>query len=106
MGNMEHYKDGVYMHENGLKVLVTRDTINGQTRIHMSVSHNDRLPTWDEMKHIREAILPMNRDFICFFPKAEDYVNLHPNCLHWLELKPSDKLNNFIDRADNSEPYV
>ncbi len=102
---MNKYKAGLYF-RGEVVAATTCDTANGQTRIHMSVSHEDRLPTWDEMKELREEILPMNRDFVMFFPKAEDYVNIHPNCLHILELKPSDKLNNFIDRADGLSPLV
>lgn len=94
---MQQYKEGVYR-RGELSVITTCDTSEGRVRIHMSVSHKDRLPTWDEMKELREEILPLNRDFIMFFPKIEDYVNLHTNCLHLMELKPSDNLNNFIDR--------
>jgi hypothetical protein len=94
---MEPYKDGIYA-RGDLNVIITKDTADGQTRIHMSVSHSDRLPTWEEMKNIREELLPLNRDFAMMFPNVRDYVNIHPNCLHLIELKPSDRLSSFIDR--------
>ena len=102
---MEYYKEGLY-YRGELKIAITQDSINGQKRIHMSVSHFSRLPTWTELKIVREELLPMNRDFIMFFPREEDYINLHPYCLHLTELKPSDKLNNFIDRKDGKEPLT
>jgi hypothetical protein len=91
------YKEGS-IRAGDLEVLMTKDTKDGQTRIHMSVSHANRLPTWEEMKELREKYLPLNRDFIMFFPKIEDYVNIHPYCLHLVELKESDRLDKFVDR--------
>ena len=91
------YKEGAYTRKE-LTIVITQDTADGQTRIHMSVSHQERLPTWDEMKKVREELLPLNRDFAMIFPKQEDYINIHPYCLHLMEIKPSDKFNNFIDR--------
>jgi hypothetical protein len=95
---MSQYK-GTWVQVGELRTFTSVDSHDGQNRIHMSVSCAGRLPTWDEMKEMREKFLPLNRDFCMFFPDVKDYVNNHPYCLHLIELKPSDRLANFIDRV-------
>lgn len=70
-----------------LKAIVTHEPI-GRTRKlwHVSISHPNRYPTWDEQvdalrqlgpKHITwEMILP---------PDGDGYVNLHGTTFHWME---------------------
>ena len=54
---------------------------------HLSISHKDRYPTWDEIKSAREEHLPMDKTFAMYFPPSEEYVNLHQNCFHLWETK-------------------
>ena len=56
-------------------------------RLHLSISHKDRLPTWDEIKEIRERLLPADA-FMCIpFPPKKHWVNVHAYCLHLWEHK-------------------
>ena len=52
---------------------------------HLSISHRERYPTWDEIKEAREEFLPMDKTFAMFFPPSKEYVNIHPNCFHLWE---------------------
>lgn len=56
---------------------------------HMSISHNNRYPTWDEIRDAWYALVPNsnNRIGAMILPKKEDYINLHPNCFQVHELK-------------------
>lgn len=60
-------------------------------RIHMSISHQDRYPTWGEIKEAREQFLPMGKFFAMIIPPTKYYVNMHPNCFHLWELREEDE---------------
>ena len=49
---------------------------------HVSVSHGDRCPTWEEMCHIKSIFWDDDDTVIQYHPKKIDYVNIHPYCLH------------------------
>lgn len=53
---------------------------------HLSVSHPQRYPTWDEIKEIRYALLPDSKTFAILFPPMAQYVNVHPRCFHLHEV--------------------
>lgn len=59
-------------------------------RWHLSISHPDRYPTWDEISDARESLLPRGLVFAQILPSDLDqYVNLHPNCFHLWEVHDS-----------------
>lgn len=53
---------------------------------HLSVSHPNRYPNWDEIKAIRYGLLPDNKTFAIVLPPSSQYVNLHQNCFHLFEV--------------------
>ena len=56
---------------------------------HVSVSTRNRCPTWDEMCWVKDLFFDVTEYAIQIHPRAEDYVNDHPHCLHlW---KPQDE---------------
>lgn len=62
-----------------LTVLLTREF----GRLHLSVSHPQRMPTWGEVSeifynHIREN----DETVVLVLPKPENFVNLHQFCFH------------------------
>lgn len=55
---------------------------------HVSVSRQDRCPTWDEMCQVKALFWTDDDCVIQYHPPASEYVNNHPNCLHlW---RPTD----------------
>ena len=54
---------------------------DGKEWVHLSVARRTRLPTWEELKQVKEVILGDRWCAQIFPPKAE-YVNTHPYCLH------------------------
>ena len=54
---------------------------------HMSISHKDRYPTWDEIKQARYDLLSKSKTFAMLLPPEKEYVNIHPNCFHLYEIK-------------------
>lgn len=56
---------------------------------HLSVSCRERYPTWDELAHAREHLLPMDATFALIFPPPAEYVNRDPNRFHLWQVQPS-----------------
>jgi len=49
---------------------------------HVSVSHPQRCPTWDEMQFVKELFWKDDEVVIQYHPAKKDYVNVHGHCLH------------------------
>ena len=82
-----------------LQTLVSQDQPdNSRPLWHLSVSHRnldgkpDRVPTWDELKHAKYALVPADVPMVLIFPRkklpAGGYVNLYETCLHLWEAEP------------------
>lgn len=54
--------------------------------LHLSISRNDRYPSWEEMVQVAEIIAGSDLDMAMIKPRRSDYVNEHPYCLHWWEM--------------------
>jgi hypothetical protein len=54
-------------------------------RIHMSISHPSRYPSWKEIKDARYALVPDRKDMAMYLPRKSEYVNVDPNCFHLYE---------------------
>lgn len=49
---------------------------------HVSVSRQDRCPTWEEMCQVKDLFWDGEDCVIQFHPPESEYVNAHPRCLH------------------------
>lgn len=81
MSNKNEFKPGIYLFGE-CNAVVTIE--NGC--YHISISHPERLPTYDELKEARYKFAP---DFVYMaqiFPPMDEFVNLHPFCLHLYEI--------------------
>lgn len=56
---------------------------------HMSISHPDRYPTWDEVRDAWYALVPNsnNRVGAMILPNKKDYINICENCFQVQEIK-------------------
>lgn len=71
-----------------LQVIVSYEQIDG-LKWHISVTHDARCPTWDELKQAKYTLLPSDADVemsIVFPRKTDDYVDIHKFCLHLWEV--------------------
>jgi hypothetical protein len=57
---------------------------------HVSVSVEDRCPTWDEMEYIAMMFFKDDETAIQYHLPREDHINIHPFVLHWW--RPLSKL--------------
>lgn len=79
-----------YRTSTGLSVIVSEDHDGNVPLLHMSVAHNDRLPTYHEMKTLRYELCEKAKYMAMIFPPEEEFKNVHPNCLHLFELRPDE----------------
>ena len=72
-----------YVHrERGLLLMHSVDRVDGAWWDHLSVSHKDRLPSWEDLKLVKDLFIGADREAIQVLPRKVDYVNLAKNCLH------------------------
>lgn len=62
-------------------------------RWHLSISHPDRYPTWDQIKHARYALLEDVEYMVMILPPKSEYVNIHENCFHLNEFLDGDRVS-------------
>jgi hypothetical protein len=62
---------------------------DGEGWEHVSVSRQDRCPTWEEMCQVKAIFWDGEDCVIQYHPPESEYVNNHPYCLHlW---RPTDQ---------------
>jgi len=67
-----------YRHWRRLKVVASA----GEGWDHVSVSLDDRTPTWDEMEFIRKRFFKPDEVVIQLHLPESQHINYHPHCLH------------------------
>lgn len=71
-----------FMTDTGVKILKTVDnTPKWGWLKHVSISREDRYPSWDEILEVKENFFG-DVDCMMVMPKKEDYVNFHKNTFH------------------------
>lgn len=55
---------------------------DGSTFVHVSVARPDRLPSWEELKKVKDEFIGEHAPAYHVLPAKADYVNIHNHCLH------------------------
>lgn len=82
------FPDGTCFQKGALLAIVTEDETG---RFHLSVSLTHRLPTYDELKDARYALVPHDKWMVQVFPPPSEFINIHPYVLHLWELPQPQK---------------
>lgn len=73
----------VFVHGmTGLRVLASVERhSDGKRWAHVSCSYGDKLPSWDDLRRVKDIFLG---DVMAYqvLPPASEYVNMHPHTLH------------------------
>lgn len=77
----DHGNNGAFLVRIG-KRQFTVIASDGEGWEHVSVSLDDRCPTWREMCRIKDVFWDRSDVVMQLHPSESEYVNLHPNCLH------------------------
>lgn len=69
---------------------------DGKRWMHVSCSRPSSLPTWDDLRMVKDTFIG-DRKAIQILPAQAEYVNLHPNVLHLWACLDDDGLPDFRD---------
>lgn len=72
-------------------------------RWHISVSHAERVPSWEEMADACHAIRP-GVPFVMGVPPRSWWLNLHPNVLHLWQTKDDNLIADWRANAMGQQP--
>lgn len=62
-------------------------------RHHISFSKKSVLPSWSDVKAVREKFCKKNTFYVMVLPPEEFYVNLHKFCFHLWEVKSKEEID-------------
>lgn len=82
-------------HKTGLRVIASHGLYEGKRWMHVSVSDEGRLPTYDEMCFIKKEVIGADKKAIQVHPPEAEHVNIHPYCLHLWSPLGHDPLPDF-----------
>jgi hypothetical protein len=64
---------------------------------HLSISKPDHLPSWEEVRDARYALVPDEATMALLLPPKGEYVNVHEYCLQMYEI-PAEYIEQKQDR--------
>lgn len=68
---------------NGLAVIASAGIMaDGLEWLHVSFSRERKMPTYKDLQLVKREFIGNDKKALMVFPEQENYVNLHPNCLH------------------------
>lgn len=72
-----------FLCSDGVKVIAEVE-LHGSagTWLHVSLSRRDRVPSYDDVKRVKDLFVGDRRKAIQVFPAKDEHFNFHPNCLH------------------------
>jgi hypothetical protein len=73
---------GVFIVPSSAKVALRIIADAGQGWDHVSVSIEDRTPTWEEMDRIKRMFFKDKETAVQYHVPVNDHINIHPHCLH------------------------
>jgi hypothetical protein len=68
---------------------------DGRRWAHVSMSRPSRLPSWDDVREVKDTFIGRDRRAIQILPPQAEYVNLHKNVLHLWHCLDGDGLPDF-----------
>lgn len=72
-----------YIDLSGLRVILSIEKLpDGREYQHVSVSREDRYPSWEELLEIKSEFMGDDVEAYQVFPRVGEYINVHPNCFH------------------------
>jgi hypothetical protein len=68
---------------SGLRVLIDVSLKDDDRHwLHVSVSRKGWVPSWEDLKLVKNTFIGAERDAIMVLPRQSEYVNLHATCHH------------------------
>lgn len=89
--------DYVYQHVVRKLVVICSASVekDGKRWMHVSCSRPSSLPTWEDLRLVKDTFIGRDKKAIQVLPPEAEYVNLHPNVLHLWSCLDGDGLPDF-----------
>lgn len=89
--------DYVYQHISSKLAVICSATVeeDGRRWMHVSCSKPRCLPTWEDIRLVKDTFIGRERRAIQVLPPESEYVNLHPYVLHLWSCLDDDGLPDF-----------
>lgn len=72
-----------FRRRDGLAVIASGQVEgDGRRWLHVSLSRQGRLPSWDDLKDVKAAFVGPEREAYQVLPPEKKFVNIHRFCLH------------------------
>lgn len=55
---------------------------DGKRWLHVSVAHAERLPSWADLRFVKDVWIGRDRVALQVLPRHAEHVSIHPFCLH------------------------
>jgi hypothetical protein len=68
---------------------------DGKRWLHVSCARSNRLPSWEDLKLVKETFIGKDKKAIQILPSESEYVNCNPYCLHLWHCVGEDGLPDF-----------
>jgi hypothetical protein len=96
-------QDGAaFIHCTGLSVIASVGAeYDGKRWLHVSCAYHNRLPSWDDLRMVKDVFIGKHRKAIQVIPSAEEHININPNCLHLWCCLDVDQLPDFARGGDS-----
>lgn len=80
----------------GMTVLVSGSVeADGKRWLHVSCAHRNRIPSWDDLKEVKETFIGKDKVALQVLPSEDKYVNVNPYCLHLWHCVDGDVVPDF-----------
>lgn len=80
----------------GLRILVSIDRMeSGDRWLHVSVTRRERMPTWEELREVKNLLIGREKEAAQILPRESEYVDVHRYCLHLWSPVDADILPRF-----------
>ncbi len=85
-----------YQSDDGVRVLVSGCVEgDGKRWLHVSLSRPNRLPTWRDLRTVKDIFVGRERLAVQVLPPQRDYYNFHPYVLHLWSCIDGDPVPDF-----------
>lgn len=73
--NMWHTNDGV-------SIIASAEIVDGERWWHVSCARPNRLPSWDDVRKVKDIFVGRDKTAVQVLPSQDRYVNDNPHVLH------------------------
>jgi hypothetical protein len=95
-----------YRCSRGLLVMAEVELVRGEMWLHVSLSRAAALPSWEDLREVKDLFVGRDRKAVQVLPPASEYVNIHPHCLHLYAPVEHDPLPDFRMRQPDGRPGI